>query len=104
MAFCWIFENKCPRCGVLARFFCPRGRGFTVPLCPRGEEFALSKNSPRFAWGGGSSIVHGGIDTFFHITVPAVFEGMGVPAHFPLMEAPAQRLQHIETLREHHFK
>ena len=51
-----------------------------------------------------SSIVHGGIDTFFHITVPAVFEGMGVPAHFSLMEAPAQRLQHIETLREHHSK
>ena len=29
-----------------------------------------------------SSICYGGTSTFFHITVPAVFEGKGVPAHF----------------------
>ena len=29
---------------------------------------------------------------------------MRVPAHFSLMETPAQRLQHIKTLREHHSK
>ena len=49
--FCWIFENNCPRVGVLARFFCSRGLGFAHSLCPGGGEFALSKNSAA-GWSG----------------------------------------------------
>ena len=40
---CWISENNYPAGGVLTRFFCPRGRGFALSLCPEGEELALSK-------------------------------------------------------------
>ena len=45
--FCWISENNCPGGGVLARFFCPRGRGVALFLSLGGGAFALSKkNSP----------------------------------------------------------
>ena len=30
------FENNRPGGGVLARFFCPRDRGFALSLCARG--------------------------------------------------------------------
>ena len=29
-----MFENNCPWGGVLARFFCPIGRGFALSFCP----------------------------------------------------------------------
>ena len=35
---------------MLARFLCPRGRGSTLS---GGGEFALSKSSRGFVWGGG---------------------------------------------------
>ena len=46
---------------VLARFFCPRDRGFTLSLCPGGGEFALSKKLPGVARGNGqalNSLIH----------------------------------------------
>ena len=55
--FCGIFAGFLkiigPGDGVLARFFCPRSRGFALSLCPGCGEFALSKSSLGFARGGG---------------------------------------------------
>ena len=42
----------------LALFFCPRGRGFKLSLCPGGGEFALSKNSPGVGPGGMVRLIH----------------------------------------------
>ena len=52
MLFCWIFENSCPGGGVLARFFCPKVRGFALSLCPRGGD-SQKKKSPGVCLGGG---------------------------------------------------
>ena len=44
--FFWIFENNCPDDGFLARFFCPRGRGFALSLCSGDGAFGLSNKIP----------------------------------------------------------
>ena len=49
--FCRSFENNYPGGGVLARFFCPRGRGLAL-FCLGNGEFALSKHSPGVCPGG----------------------------------------------------
>ena len=59
--FCYIFKNNCPRGGVLARFICPKCRGFALFLCPGGGEFVLSKKSPGVCPGEGG-LVRLGID------------------------------------------
>ena len=50
----------------LARFFCPKGRGFALSLCPGGRAFALSKNFPGVCRGmvrfGLTDTVNFGID------------------------------------------
>ena len=43
--FCCIFENNSPRCWVLARFFCPRGRTF-APFVPGGWGIRPFKKFP----------------------------------------------------------
>ena len=53
MLFCWIFENSCPGGGVLARFLCPKVRGFALYLCPRGGDSPFQKKSPGVCLGGG---------------------------------------------------
>ena len=45
--YCWISENNCPGGGILARFFCPRDRGFALSLYQGGGKFGLSKKFPR---------------------------------------------------------
>ena len=45
--FCWIFENNCLGGGVLARFFCPRGRNFALFFVPVGWRIRPFKNIPR---------------------------------------------------------
>ena len=49
----FIVDNweKCPRGGVLARFYRPRGGGFELLVCPGGGEFAHQKNCPG-GWSG----------------------------------------------------
>ena len=43
---CWIFENNCPKGGVLARFFLPQRSGFALALCPGVGNSPFQKNSP----------------------------------------------------------
>ena len=50
MLFCWIFENNCSGSGVLARFFCPRVRGFALSLCPRGGDSPFQKKIRLGGW------------------------------------------------------
>ena len=46
-----MFENNCRGGGVLAQFFCPRGQGFALSLCPRGGDSPFQKSSPG-GWSG----------------------------------------------------
>ena len=54
--FSWIFENNCLGGGILARFFCPRGRGFALSLCPGVANSPFQKNSPGVGPGGWSGL------------------------------------------------
>ena len=53
--FCWFFENNCPGGEVSERFFCPRGRGFALSLCP-GVEIRPFKKFPWDSLGGWSDL------------------------------------------------
>ena len=52
VVFAEFLKKNGPRGGVLARFFCPRGRDFAL-FGPGDGEFAHSKNSPGFCPGVG---------------------------------------------------
>ena len=51
--FCWIFKNSCPRGGVLARFFCHRGGGFTLSQYPGVGNSPFQKVPGGLSGGGG---------------------------------------------------
>ena len=50
--FFLVFENNCPGVGALARFFCPRDRGFFLFIVPRGGGTSPFKKVPgALLWG-----------------------------------------------------